>query len=342
MILRPRDCGLERAEIRWSELRPTPDARDWRMKPLPAGNHKWKLSFQAFPGDDVENGFPEWAGTVRYAATIGLVEPGSGPSFLGSDGASRRAGWENPESAPGYRVTRSTGLTLDGYAAEFARLPVVERATAAHVRERVSCEPVDLVLGSYAAMRGKPLPGPRRASLDGEEWSWVFRPVYEEIRRRVDGTHPFVAAKGRGVPWRPRGTDHEERVRRGDVLLLDGTPTIVSGDDGDGWLDNEDTVVLVRDGAVVQGTLLGVPGEKVTLLRPRDFFPLGRSMLRAGYGPLKPTIYFGSDLEQALSEFQRDRELPITGRPDEATLDALGSFLSRLDAVDAETESDEK
>jgi hypothetical protein len=216
---------------------------------------------------------------------------------------------------------------------------VFPEATAAHVRERVALAPRDLVLAAYGDLRGKPLPGSRDTPLDSPDWHWIFRPFPVEVLRRAHGAMPWTTMHGHGIPWGRAGAEEPVAVRRGDIVLTEDGPAILRRDDGDGWLDNGDRAVRVRDGQLAIDELEGLAGNRVRILRPEDFRELRAQLTAAGYGELGFVPVFGTDVERALQDFQRDQGREPTGRPDEETRAALSEFLARLEAAEEEAPS---
>ncbi len=347
MVVHPRDVGLARAEVQWQLLRPTADATNWMRTRLRAPEDRWVLPMAQIAEAEAEAAsesrpersteFRPNVGTVRLAAAIRLPRDGIADPFLSTDGWNRRPGWEDPEKAPGFRVTHGASPTLAGWAEAYSRLPVFENATSAHVREFVALAPNDLVLAAYGLLRGHPLDGPRHARLDSAEWEWVFETTVATGYRKTEGPIPWVGDRGQGIRWSRPGTPDGPSVRTGDILILETGPAFLRRDDGDGWLDNGDTALQIRNGKLEVMSLDGLEGRRVRFLRPRDFGSLRRKLTEAGYGTLGQSYFFGTDLERALQDFQNDHGIEATGHPDEETLGALDEFLTRMRQPESET-----
>jgi hypothetical protein len=240
-----------------------------------------------------------------------------------------RAGWTDPESAPGIVVTRHPGESVAAYARGFARLPVHDGASLAHARHRVALRPIDVVLSAYEDLAQIRLDGPREEPLDGPEWSWLIEVILPKGFRRGDESARAIGARGRGVKWSARNLDRTA-IRRDDIVLLGDHTAILQKDDGDGWLGNQDRVVHTATGEVAEGALAELPGETFRIVRFRDFHQLRIDLTEAGYGDLGQSFPFGADLRRAVREFESDHGLPVDGRPDPELFGRLATFLERL------------
>ena len=52
-----------------------------------------------------------------------------------------------------------------------------------------------------------------------------------------------------------------------------------------------------------------------------------RALTQYGYGQLKPTGTIGSDTQAALSKFERDRKLPVTGQMSDRVVKELTAMI---------------
>lgn len=332
MAITPDDAGVSGAEIHWALLRPTAGANGWTQKRLPGQDGRWQVSILDLPTEDGRDAL-RGSGTARYAAAASVVRDGR-TVIVGTSGWEREPHWENPDHAPGFRISRYHDDTLAGRALSYVGLPVVERATVGHVREKIAVRSVDIVLGALADLATKPLPTSRDLPLTDPAWSWMFETIYTGAHRRELPGLRVVSAASRGIPWADMTKRDAPGVRRSDVLLLEGGCAIADSDDGDGWLGNGDNVVHATGDVVDRSHLEDVAGKSLTVLRPRDFRQVRIDLQNAGYGTLGQRPDFDARLEQACREFQRDRDLPESGVPDADTLAALALFLERLEAAD--------
>jgi hypothetical protein len=320
MIVAPEAGGLQGAEIRWQALFASDDARTWARRRLDAWDRRWSMELLEFP-EELASG-QERLGTMRFAAAI--VPPGGRAPGIGSDGWDA-AGAIRPDEPRGYRVTRFAGDSLAGRAQSFVRLPVVAGLPAAFARNKIALSPIDLVVGAWEDAGNVSLDPLRDAPLDGKEWSWLLDPVAIGVRRRASGAGALVGPLGRGVRW-------GGGAQPGDVLLVGDHPAILRTDDGDGWLSERDVVLSTATGRVAEAPLANLPGD-VDVLRPRPFLSWRERLGAAGYGDLGRDAAYTADLAQACREFQRDRGLPQTGFPDEATGASLDELLAAMDAA---------
>jgi hypothetical protein len=323
LLITPQEAGLADREVHWTELRPSRDGENWIRRRVEAGEGRWTLELTELSPDPRAQRETVTFGTGRFAAAVDVGAPGTS-RVLGSPGWGRGAPEPEPGEAPGYRVSRAAGATLDGHALAFSRLPVLADASPEQVRQRVALRPVDVVLAGYEHLADAPLPPVEAASLAAPEWSWLFATFRDGIRRRTVPATPVVGPDARGVPWGHGG------VVAGDVLVMDGALAILETDDGDGWLGEADSVVAAVSGEIRRHVLHDVGGRRVTVLRSRDFRGLRSDLILAGYGSLGATHLWGSDLFRSVREFQLDRGFPVTGIPDERTVEALAAFLGRL------------
>jgi hypothetical protein len=328
LVVPPQEAGLQDAKIAWLELRPGPDGRGWIRNRLPSGENQWTLPVLELPGEDRPEEERAY-GTARFAAAVEI--PGATPLVLGTPGWKETGADLDPESAPGFRVTRAGSPTLAEAALGLARLPVRPDALEAHYRAWIAIRPADIVLGAYEQLAGGSLPGDRTAPLDGPGWGWLFRPVADPVRRRRASGAPVVGPSARGVAW---GRADSARVARGDALIFrDGHVAILAADDGDGWLDEDDEVVHDAKGEVRRGFLRETAGRDFAILRVRDFLALRGKLAEAGYTSTQQS-YYGPEVQRACREFQTDQGLESTGIPDPATVAALEEFLARLRSAD--------
>jgi hypothetical protein len=324
LILSPQEAGLAEADVQWVSLHSTPGATGWTRRRIENGRRRWSLPVEQLPPYSLSTAELR-SGTARYAAAvdIGGGRNASSGGWAGQPGPS-------PEDAPGFRVSRVIGDSLDETALSLSGLPVFAGAVQAHVRERVALRPVDLVLTGYAEIGGQPIPGDPGEPLHGLSWSWLLESVGNPIRLRKEG--PAVGTDARPVSW---GSEEPASLRPGDVLLpTDGAPAILRLDQGDGLLDSADAIIHTIAGDVRIGALAELGPTEVRVLRPRDFSSLREQLSRAGYGTLGGVSYYGPDLGRSLKEFQADHGLPATGIPDDATRVALTAFLDRLRSHD--------
>jgi hypothetical protein len=260
---------------------------------------------------------------MRFTAAISI--PGSTPVRLETEGWSLSPDAIHPDEAPGFRVTRYSGRTLIGFAEGYSLLPVVPGLPESFARNKVALAPTDLVLAPYEDLGQVNLDPLRDFPLDAEEWSWLFETVADEVRRRSIPFGALVGPDSRGIRF---GRD----VQIGDILLVDGRPTILQLDEGNGWLDEGDRVLTTISGRVRFGPLAETPGT-IKILRPRLFITLRERVKDAGYGHTGQVAWYTADLGQALREFQRDQGLPETGYPDAATDAALERLLTAMESV---------
>ena len=333
MILRPEEAGLGVVEIHWRELRPAADARDWVLHDLPDPQDGWVRTVLEMPDPDRGNGFRPTSGTARFAAAVQVPRRGAARELLATDGWASRPDWADPDHAPGFRVTRGESPTLQGWAGALLRLPVIAEASAAQAEQWIALSPDDLVRVAYAGWRAKPLPGPRDEPLDSPAWSWLLDEVTSGVMRRASGDTPWATLRGQGVAWNRTAARDVPTVRTGDIVLTGDGPAILRTDDGDGWLDNGDIAIRIRDGAITVAPLEGLGGSRASVVRPVEFRTLRRQLEAAGYGSLGNQPEFGTDLERAVREFQRDRGMEPDGIPDQATRQALADFLARLEST---------
>ena len=52
-----------------------------------------------------------------------------------------------------------------------------------------------------------------------------------------------------------------------------------------------------------------------------------RALTQYGYGQLKPTGTIGSDTQAAISKFERDRKLPVTGQMSDRVVKELAAMI---------------
>lgn len=331
LVVSPQDAGLQDAKIAWIELRPGPDGHGWIRTRLASGENQWTLPVLELPGEDRPDDERAY-GTARFAAMI-EIRGASGTLVLGTPGWKETGDDLDPERAPGFRVTRGGGPTLVEAALGLARLPVRPDALDAHFRAWIALRPADLLLGAYEQLAGGSLPGDRAAPLGGPGWDWLFRRVVDPVRRRGTPGAAVVGPSARGVAWGPADSAH---VVRGDALLFaGGRCAILAGDDGDGWLDEDDEVVHDAKGEVRRGFLRETAGRDFAILRARDFTALRAAFTEAGYTGLGQPTWYGPEMQRACREFQSDHGLESTGIPDVATAAALDEFLARLRSADS-------
>jgi hypothetical protein len=331
LILTPDEAGLRDARIEWVEIRPAQDLRGWRRARLPQQEGTWTLRVLDLPGAPAPGIAPS-LGTARFAASVALPSPSGGTVSLDTDGARAGADRDDPDRVPGVRVTRHGGDTVPGRAMGFARLPVRVDAGPSHVRARAAIRPVDLFLRAYEDLSGAPWPEEASTALDDDAWSWLLETVARG-HRRASPRAAVVGTDGRGIAWsRPASSPG---VRRGDLVVSSEQLAILERDDGDGWLGNGDQALHGVSGRLASGTLADLPPGPLAVLRPRDFTALAARLGDAGYGPLPSGPVWSAAARRALGDFQRDRGLPSTGLPDDATASALEEFARRLDAAGA-------
>lgn len=332
LVLHPVLSGLTDVEIHWVELRPTDVLGNWRRTRVIAADGRWSYELERFPGDPAPGMRPDW-GTARFAACVAALDEKGEKVLLATNGWTKSPDWRNPESPPGFRVTRSDrGILLTDWAVGLARLPVDPRASDTHCQQRIALRPVDVVLAAYEISADVHLPTARSEPLDGDAWSWLFTSEHRGLLRLrgENSSAPLMAPDSRGVAWSPGMNAGPGLVQRGDVLLADDGIALLDSDDGDGWLSEGDFVLHALYGQLERGRLHQLPGRTLEILRTRSFAEVKEKLEEAGYYGPDRTAVFGPRLRRACREFQRDRDLEETGVPDETLLQNLQEFLARL------------
>ena len=330
LVTSPMEQGLANREIHWIELAAADGARWWGRQELEMGANRWSIPVLEFPEDDRDPYYRSF-GTGRFAAAIDV---GDGEvRVLETNGFLLRPAPLDVSSA-GLSVCRHGDPSLPGRALGLMRIPVFDEVPEPLVRSRVALDHRDWVVTAYEELTSFAMPSRNVAPLTDESWRWLFVPVVEDVLRRPDGGLPFVAPRGRAVGWSSPLAARDGQISRGDVLLGERTIALLDGDDGDGWLDNEDTLFHVEENRILAGKVYDFPGETLTVVRPRNFGALRSDLTRAGYGELGLSWLFDATLARAVREFQGDRGLEATGVPDDVFLGALDAFLGRLDSLD--------
>jgi hypothetical protein len=298
---------------------------------VPSGIGYWDhavFEIQAAPAPGID----ATLGTARFAVTVALRDAAGAPVVLGSDGAQLREGWDDPRSAPGFRVTRHGGDSLVERSLGFAGVPFRADANRFEAIARVGMGSAELFAAAYEDLSGSSFGVDPLPALDGPEWAWLFE-VVATARRRAATPGPFVAQDGRPIPW--RGVNESTGVAAGDVAVVGGWVAFLEADDGDGRLANTDQVLHGSSGVLKRGTLAELPEGGVTVLRVRDLSETVRALSNAGYGPLPPGPLWTARARRSMTEFQRDRGLALSGVPDAAASAAREQFLNRLDEPSA-------
>ncbi len=340
LIVDPSQAGLTEVEIHWIELRPADIFGNWHRSRLAAADGRWSYSAQRFPGDPAPGMHPEW-GTGRFAAAIQALDANENKIHFGTYGWTKSPDWLNPDSPPGFRVTRTDrGVYLSDRVVGLARLPVDPRASDTHCWQRIAVRPVDLILAAYEDFAGVRLPTPRTEPIAGEAWSWLFTREHRGLLRlrSENSSAPVMAPGGRGVSWGRGLGAGPPLVQTGDVLLAGDDLALLDRDDGDGWLSEGDFVFHTLHGQVERGRLAELPGRTLDILRTRNFFELKLQLEQAGYGGADGPGLFGPRLRKACREFQRDRGLEETGVPDETMRRSLQEFLDRMRSTETTEE----
>jgi hypothetical protein len=255
---------------------------------------------------------------------------------LESDGARIREGWDDPRSAPGFRVTRHGGDTIEGRALGLAGLPCGPAFGRLHALSKVALGPSEPFIVSYEDLTGAPLTADSLPPLDAAAWDWLLEDVVRGVKRRAHGDAPFVGPVGRPVAWQ---SGQEGVVRPGDLAVAAGWVALLEEDDGDGWLGSLDRAIHGASGRVARGTLADLPEGELAVRRLRDLGDVARLLEGAGYGALPRSTLWTAAARRAMKDFQRDRGLPTTGAPDEASRRSLAEFVGRLDAASASPDS---
>ncbi len=338
LVLTPEEAGVHAARLEWTLLRPGANGRGWRRTRLPGGTGFWDHAvFEIQP--DSTTGIEVTLGTARYAVGVALRDAKGANIVLESDGARVRARWDDPQQAPGFRVTRHGGDSLPERALGLAGLPIRQDASRIAAIARVALAPSDVFVVAYEDLCGAPFGAEPLPALDGPGWEWLLEKV-ATARRRSGSDAPFVGPDGRPVAWRRADDpDSAKHVVNGDVAVVGEWVAFLEGDDGDGYLANADRALHGASGRLARGTLAQLPEGHVTILRVRNLRNVARDLSSAGYGPLASDPLWSPRARRAMKEFQRDRGLPLTAKPDAPTLQALRTFLARLDAPSAGSDS---
>ena len=74
-----------------------------------------------------------------------------------------------------------------------------------------------------------------------------------------------------------------------------------------------------------------IPGRAETAQSPaaRRIAGVQRALTEYGYGQLKPTGTIGADTQSAISKFERDRKLPVTGQMSDRLVKELAAMIGR-------------
>lgn len=333
MVRLPEEVGLDRAEIQWVWLQPAKTLGASSRARHREADNQWSIDLLDFPGTPPPGIARSW-GTVSFAAAVRMRDQAP-RLFLQTPGyAGGRLDLQR-EEGPAFRVTRSGAAGLSGAAMGFARLPIFPQVPASYVQQRVALAPRDLVLAAVEQLAGTPLPK-IDAAPESSTWSWLFRPVQSNVRRRSVAGAPLVDAAAKPIKFSRAAADSSGDAKIHDILVADGSYAILDEDDGDGWLSEGDRVVHTVHGSIEVGQVADLPGKSVNLLRLRTFLQVRDLLKRAGYirNPT-PSVYPTADIFRGCREFQTDRGLPATGVPDEATLQALNTFVQRISAPDS-------
>jgi hypothetical protein len=329
LVLTPEEAGIRHVQTEWTVLRPAPKGPGWRRSRIPGSPSMWDLAVFQIQADST-TGIDPTLGTARYAVRLALRDARGEAVVLESDGARMREGWDDPQRAPGLRVTRHGGDSLHERALGLAGLPFREEATRLQAIARVALAPSDLFVVAYEDLSGGPFGVEPLPALDGPEWEWLFDRI-ATARRRAGSRAPFVGADGRAVAWRSVDDAATPGVAPGDVAVMGRWLALLEHDEGDGWLSNGDPALHGSSGRLLRGTLADLEGDLVTVLRPRDLGAVARDLTSAGYGPLPTEPMWTPRARRAMAEFQRDHGLTVSGKPDAPACEALRAFLARLD-----------
>lgn len=330
LVIPPSEAGLTDVEIRWSELRPAADGAGWNRLTIRLQQGDWSLPVLDLP-EGAGDGIDPSVGTARYAVALSFRDQAGRRLHLDSESDAAKRDPKDPRLAPGFRVTRHGGDTLPGRAGARARLPVREGVDPAFVHAFVALRPVDPFLAAYADLAEAPWPDSVSTDLADPSWEWLLEEVARG-RRRAAGDTPVVGADGHPVRW--RGVDGGDGVAAGDVVFAGGFAGFLQGDDGDGWLDNDDRALHGARKTLAFGLVRDLPEGWIAVFRPRDFRAVAAQLDQAGYGPLPIEMVWTARARRAMRAFQGDQGVPVTGLPDATSRERLDAMLARMRALD--------